>query len=107
MHAANAKFSQKTDISYRTAAGVVLDEVIPTVTDTLFARGAIPANVYSLGAFQAFLSFIREDLSNADSRVITAALQPITDDNGGANVVGAGTLTFGGPNEEDFIGPLK
>jgi hypothetical protein len=35
------------------------------------------------------------------------ALQPITDDNGGANVVGAGTLTFGGANEDDFVGPLK
>lgn len=38
---------------------------------------------------------------------LLAALQPITDDNGGQNVVGAGTLTFGGVNEEEFIGPLK
>ncbi|KAK9900814.1 acid protease [Cystobasidium minutum MCA 4210] len=75
--------ASQTSRTQMTAGGEILDEVIPTVTDTLFAQGAIPANQYSL------------------------ALQPITDDNGGSNVVGAGTLTFGGVNEEEFIGPLN
>ena len=82
------------------------------MTDTLFAQGAIPANEYSLCTSHAFLVLYCSLLLQPDevwSLTLPApsALQPITDDNGGSNVVGAGTLTFGGVNEEEFIGPLK
>ena len=67
---------------YDKTTGVHIDAPIPTVTDTLFAEGQIPENMVAI-SFKPTTS---------------TAVAPLT---------GAGTVTFGGVNNDDFVGPIR
>ncbi|KAL7004103.1 hypothetical protein EMMF5_006369 [Cystobasidiomycetes sp. EMM_F5] len=65
------------------ADGSAANVVYPTIVDTLFSEGQIPAR-------KVGLSFV-----------------PTTSGNGGNKIVGAGTITFGGVNPADYIGTIN